>query len=95
MLKAIIFSLFCVIPVTFAQDSNTASCPCPYSLDANGNRCGANSAWSKSGGAGPQCYSNESVTQSSCPPIGNYSVPAGFRVAGISPSCQAVIIPLS
>lgn len=32
------------------------NCPCPYSLDVNGNVCGARSAYSRSGGASPICY---------------------------------------
>jgi hypothetical protein len=30
-----------------------------------------------------------------CPPLSQYSVPAGYRIAGISPGCLAVPIPLS
>lgn len=39
--------------------SNTSydgNCPCPYSLDVNGNLCGDRSAYSRSGGASPACY---------------------------------------
>lgn len=32
------------------------NCPCPYSLDASGNLCGARSAYSRTGGASPICY---------------------------------------
>ncbi len=37
-------------------NSYAGNCPCPYSIDAAGNQCGARSAWSRSGGASPQCY---------------------------------------
>lgn len=36
--------------------SYSGNCPCPYSIDASGKRCGARSAYSRSGGASPQCY---------------------------------------
>ena len=32
------------------------NCPCPYSLDVDGNICGERSAYSRSGGASPICY---------------------------------------
>lgn len=32
------------------------SCPCPYSYDRGGRRCGGRSAWSRPGGAAPLCY---------------------------------------
>lgn len=30
-----------------------------------------------------------------CPSASAYNIPSGYRLAGISPSCQAVIIPMS
>ena len=38
------------------------SCPCPYSTDRGGRRCGGRSAYSRPGGASPLCYPND-VTQ--------------------------------
>jgi hypothetical protein len=35
------------------------NCPCPYSRDAAGRRCGNRSAWSKAGGYTPICYADE------------------------------------
>jgi hypothetical protein len=32
------------------------SCPCPYSTDRAGRRCGGRSAYSRPGGAAPLCY---------------------------------------
>lgn len=31
-------------------------CPCPYSVDRAGRRCGARSAYSRPGGYAPRCY---------------------------------------
>ncbi len=36
--------------------SYSGSCPCPYSVDRAGRRCGGRSAYSKPGGAAPLCY---------------------------------------
>jgi hypothetical protein len=47
------------------QESITSykgSCPCPYSHDRAGRKCGARSAYSKPGGASPLCYAKD-VTQ--------------------------------
>lgn len=33
-----------------------SSCPCPYSIDRAGRRCGARSAYSRPGGYAPLCY---------------------------------------
>jgi hypothetical protein len=38
------------------------NCPCPYSLDRAGRRCGARSAHSKAGGYTPLCFP-EDVTE--------------------------------
>lgn len=35
------------------------SCPCPYSTDRAGRRCGARSAYSRPGGARPLCYPSD------------------------------------
>ena len=35
------------------------SCPCPYSRDRAGRRCGGRSAWSKPGGYSPLCYESD------------------------------------
>jgi len=35
------------------------SCPCPYSTDRAGHRCGGRSAYSRPGGASPLCYSKD------------------------------------
>jgi hypothetical protein len=32
------------------------SCPCPYSVDRAGRRCGARSAYSRPGGHAPLCF---------------------------------------
>jgi hypothetical protein len=42
--------------------SYSGSCPCPYSTDRAGRRCGRRSAYSRPGGASPLCYP-EDVTQ--------------------------------
>ncbi len=34
----------------------SGSCPCPYSTDSAGRRCGGRSAYSRSGGHHPVCY---------------------------------------
>ena len=41
----------------------SGNCPCPYSTDRAGRRCGGRSAWSRPGGASPLCYEGD-VTQS-------------------------------
>lgn len=38
------------------------NCPCPYSVNRAGRRCGATSAYSKPGGYSPLCYPTD-VTQ--------------------------------
>lgn len=35
------------------------NCPCPYSRDRVGHRCGGRSAYSRSGGYAPRCYSSD------------------------------------
>jgi hypothetical protein len=37
----------------------SGSCPCPYSSDRAGRRCGARSAYSRPGGAAPLCYPSD------------------------------------
>ena len=37
----------------------SGNCPCPYSRDSAGNRCGGRSAWSRPGGADPLCYDSD------------------------------------
>ena len=39
--------------------SYSGSCPCPYSTDRGGRRCGARSAYSRPGGAAPLCYASD------------------------------------
>lgn len=36
--------------------SYPSSCPCPYSVDRGGRRCGGRSAYSRPGGYAPLCY---------------------------------------
>lgn len=36
--------------------SYPGSCPCPYSVDRGGRRCGGRSAYSRPGGYAPICY---------------------------------------
>ncbi len=36
--------------------SYPGSCPCPYSTDRAGRRCGARSAYSRPGGYAPRCH---------------------------------------
>ncbi len=38
---------------------------------------------------------NESACNSKCPPASDYSIPSGYRLAGISPSCQAVPVSMT
>lgn len=35
------------------------SCPCPYSVDRGGRRCGGRSAYSRPGGDAPICYARD------------------------------------
>ena len=42
------------------SNSYSGNCACPYDRASDGSLCGARSAWSRSGGASPQCYSNDS-----------------------------------
>jgi hypothetical protein len=37
----------------------SGSCPCPYSTDRAGRRCGARSAYSRPGGESPRCYPSD------------------------------------
>ena len=37
----------------------SGSCPCPYSTDRAGRRCGGRSAYSRPGGASPKCYRSD------------------------------------
>src|SRR5258708_621274 len=37
------------------SNSYAGNCACPYDLDSAGHRCGARSAYSRSGGASPHC----------------------------------------
>jgi hypothetical protein len=37
----------------------SGNCPCPYSHDRAGRRCGGRSAYSRPGGAAPLCYASD------------------------------------
>lgn len=37
----------------------SGSCPCPYSQDRAGRRCGARSAHSRPGGRAPKCFAED------------------------------------
>ena len=37
----------------------SGSCPCPYSTDRAGRRCGERSAYSRIGGSEPLCYESD------------------------------------
>jgi hypothetical protein len=39
--------------------SYPGSCPCPYSADRGGRRCGGRSAWSRGGGRAPICFASD------------------------------------
>ena len=39
------------------------NCPCPYTLDRAGRRCGKRSAYSKPGGQDPLCYAADITDQ--------------------------------
>ncbi|MDC1290642.1 YHYH domain-containing protein [Candidatus Thioglobus sp.] len=43
-----------------SSGSYSGNCACPYDTASDGSQCGSRSAWSRSGGASPKCYSNES-----------------------------------
>lgn len=45
----------CVGGNNYAQQYYDGNCECPADIDAAGNRCGARSAYSRSGGATPYC----------------------------------------
>jgi hypothetical protein len=34
------------------------------------------------------------VVKPSCPPISDYPIPMGYRLAGVSPSCMGVVVPM-
>lgn len=36
--------------------SYSGNCPCPYSTNRAGRRCGGNSAYSRPGGSSPKCF---------------------------------------
>jgi len=38
------------------------NCPCPYSRDKSGGKCGKRSAWHKPGGHSPLCYESDITT---------------------------------
>jgi len=42
------------------SNSYSGNCPCPYDTASDGSICGARSAWSRSGGASPVCYGDNS-----------------------------------
>ena len=46
-----------------SQASYPGNCPCPYSLDRAGRRCGARSAYSKQGGYTLLCYDRDVTKQ--------------------------------
>ena len=37
----------------------SGNCPCPYDTDKAGRSCGKRSAYSRPGGAAPQCYDRD------------------------------------
>ncbi len=39
----------------------SGSCPCPYSIDRGGRRCGRRGAYSRPGGAAPLCYPGDAT----------------------------------
>jgi hypothetical protein len=39
--------------------SYPGSCPCPYSVDRGGRRCGGRSAYNRPGGYAPLCYPSD------------------------------------
>lgn len=39
--------------------SYPGSCPCPYSTDHVGRKCGHRSAWYRRGGSSPLCYPSD------------------------------------
>ena len=47
-----------------SSSSYSGNCPCPYSTAADGSRCGARSAWSRSGGHSPVCYKSDTNSSS-------------------------------
>jgi hypothetical protein len=42
-------------PNANTSNSYSGNCACPYDTASDGSRCGARSAWSRSGGASPKC----------------------------------------
>jgi hypothetical protein len=77
--RGLLFAAAALLPLSFAgaqsgggsaqraiQESIRAysgSCPCPYSVDRAGRRCGARSAYSKPGGRAPLCYPSDVAAQ--------------------------------
>ena len=47
-------------PNANTSNSYSGNCACPYDTASDGSKCGARSAWSRSGGASPICYVNDS-----------------------------------
>ena len=43
-------------PNANTSNSYSGNCACPYDTASDGSKCGARSAWSRSGGASPKCY---------------------------------------
>ena len=50
----------CKLNVIYKSNSYSGNCACPYDTASDGSKCGARSAWSRSGGASPICYVNDS-----------------------------------
>lgn len=58
------------------------NCPCPYSVDRSGKKCGARSAWSKASGYTPICYPKE---------INEYTLMKYKKERGLSRSSEKFI----
>ena len=65
------------------SSSYSGNCPCPYNTASDGSRCGARSAWSRSGGASPVCYASDSTTSSI-----NVNIPDNASVRGNNWYCN-------
>ena len=65
-----------------SSGSYSGNCLCPYNTASDGSRCGARSAWSRSGGASPLCYASDSTSSSI-----NVNIPKNAYASGSTWYC--------
>jgi len=90
MYQSIVLSL---LLLAFSYSSYADDNPIPANLKAPPGMC----TWVKSNGSTicvPTPYPSREEVTILCPAASSYSIPSGYRLAAISPSCQAVFIPM-